>query len=347
MAKLKEKAAGAATPRSFKNTYGTSTYRASVSATQFGIDRVRREAITLNAPAVAKALGGEARGNCVLAPGPCHSVRDRSMSVLIDWQAPDGFVVNSFAGDDPLQCRDYVRQMLGLPAWTRTRVPIIASTQKHGFARDNAASNNSERALRVFGEAVPLAGSLGEVYLVRRIGKEVAWSADLRFHKSCARNIGNSRERHPAILGLLRDIESNEPRAIQRIFLRPDGSDRLRDALGKATLGTAAGAVIKLSSDEDVTLGLGVTEGLETGLALMARGWSPIWATTGTSGMSAFPVLDGIESLTVFADHDENGAGERAAGKLIVRWREAGHEARGIKPRVVGQDWNDASRVVS
>lgn len=31
--------------------------------------------------------------------------------------APDGFVVHSFAGDDPLACKDHVRQKAGLPAF--------------------------------------------------------------------------------------------------------------------------------------------------------------------------------------------------------------------------------------
>jgi hypothetical protein len=60
--------------------------------------------------------------------------------------------------------------------------------------------------------------------------------------------------------------------------------------------------------------------------------------------MAAFPVLNGIDALTVFADNDENGAGDTAAAKAIVRWREAGREARGRKPRLPGHDWADVSR---
>ena len=45
-------------------------------------------------------LGGEVRGNHVYAPGPGHSANDRSLSVLLDASAPDGFVIHSFAGDD-------------------------------------------------------------------------------------------------------------------------------------------------------------------------------------------------------------------------------------------------------
>ena len=54
-------------------------------------------------------------GDEALVPGPGHSAEDRSLSIKFDDAAPDGFVVHSFAGDDPIACRDYVRSKLGLP----------------------------------------------------------------------------------------------------------------------------------------------------------------------------------------------------------------------------------------
>src|SRR5262249_2364334 len=62
---------------------------------------------------LASALGGEASGNEIRCPGPGHSARDRSLSIKLDPGAPDGFVVHSFAGDDPIACKDYVRQKAG------------------------------------------------------------------------------------------------------------------------------------------------------------------------------------------------------------------------------------------
>jgi RecA-family ATPase len=70
--------------------------------------------VNIDLESLACALGGEARGNQVLAPGPGHSAKDRSLSVKLDANAPDGFVVNSFAHDDPIECRDYVRSKAGL-----------------------------------------------------------------------------------------------------------------------------------------------------------------------------------------------------------------------------------------
>jgi hypothetical protein len=62
----------------------------------------------------AKALGGEVAGSQVLCPGPGHSLKDRSLAVRFDPTAPDGFVVYSHAGDDNIECRDYVRERLGM-----------------------------------------------------------------------------------------------------------------------------------------------------------------------------------------------------------------------------------------
>jgi uncharacterized protein (DUF927 family) len=44
------------------------------------------------------------------------------MSVSLDSGAPAGFVVNSFAEDDPLECRDYVRMKVGLPPFRADKI---------------------------------------------------------------------------------------------------------------------------------------------------------------------------------------------------------------------------------
>jgi hypothetical protein len=63
---------------------------------------------------IAEILGGRVSGNEVIAPGPGHSAADASMSIKVDAAAPDGFVVHSFAGDDDIACKDYVRKKLGI-----------------------------------------------------------------------------------------------------------------------------------------------------------------------------------------------------------------------------------------
>ena len=68
--------------------------------------------MTAELRAVARALGGEMSGSQVLAPGPGHSPKDRSLSVRLSPSAPDGFVAFSHAGDPWQDCREYVRDRL-------------------------------------------------------------------------------------------------------------------------------------------------------------------------------------------------------------------------------------------
>ena len=97
---------------------------------------------------------------------------------------------------------------------------------------------------------------------------------------------------------------------------------------------------MKLSPDEEVSMGLHLAEGFETGLAAMMAGFRPLWATYSADAMARFPVLPGIEAVTLMADNDKTGAGERAAFACKRRWEAAGREARIIIRNEVG-DWAD------
>ncbi|MGK7056878.1 AAA family ATPase [Bradyrhizobium sp. 1050_B9_N1_2] len=101
---------------------------------------------------LAQALGGEVSGSQILAPGPGHSPKDRSLSIRLDDTAPDGMVVHSFAGDDPLKCKDYVRDRAGLAKW---------EPQKPGSA-NSALSRMTSRA-----RPVAKAGTAPATYIYR------------------------------------------------------------------------------------------------------------------------------------------------------------------------------------
>jgi hypothetical protein len=87
--------------------------------------------------------------------------------------------------------------------------------------------------------------------------------------------------------------------------------------------------VIRLSRDDEVTLGLGLCEGIEDGLALLLSGWAPVWAAGDKDGINKFPVLSGIDCLTIFSDR---GAGEAEAAACVERWLKAGREAVVVPP---------------
>ena len=89
--------------------------------------------------ALAGIFGGEVSDGQVRAPGPGHSAKDRSMSIRLDPSAPDGFLVNTFSpADDPIACKDYVRQKLGIP---------FKPNGSNGARRHRASNGAVERAL--------------------------------------------------------------------------------------------------------------------------------------------------------------------------------------------------------
>ena len=163
----------------------------------------------------------------------------------------------------------------------------------------------------------------------------------VRFHPGLKHPTGGT---WPAMVCRLTAIDGTgddtaDFRGIHRTFLACDGSGKAPVEPQKMMLGRAKGACIKLSADEDVTLGLGICEGIETGLSILAAGWAPVWACGSAGTIEYFPLLAGIESLTIFADSD--AAGIKAAKACQARWIAAGRECRIIRPHTDGYDWND------
>ena len=85
-----------------------------------------------------------------------------------------------------------------------------------------------------------------------------------------------------------------------------------------------------------MTLGLGITEGLEDGISILLSDWRPIWCAGSAGAIARFPLIGGVERLTVFADRDD--AGMTAAGQCLHRWRIAGRQAA-VVPPTVEEDW--------
>ena len=193
-------------------------------------------------------------------------------------------------------------------------------------------------ALRIWAERRPLRDSPGAWYLKWR-KLMVPDVEDLAFHPCCPVRSGTS----PAMLALLRDAVTGEPCGIHRTFIRPDGCGKDEShGTAKMTLGRAKGAVIRLVPSEDVTTGLGATEGIENGLTLLTEGWGPVWACGSANALAALPPLDGIEALTIFGDHGDAGLG--AVRKCAIRWIEARKEVAIYLPREGLGDWNDIRR---
>ena len=138
------------------------------------------------------------------------------------------------------------------------------------------------------------------------------------------------------LVALYRDIQTNEPRAVHRTALSACG-----EKTGRMYLGPKAGAAIKLSPNDEVAQGLTIGEGIETTLSAMMLGLTPAWALGDAGGIGNFPVLAGIDGLTILVDHDANGAGQAQAAKCRDRWLGACREVLTVIPNRVGYDINN------
>jgi hypothetical protein len=205
----------------------------------------------------------------------------------------------------------------------------------------------TRKALKTWAEASSELGPLALSYLTRpraQGGRGLVIPAGvvgrvLRFHPRhwWLLRKGADPVQVPALIALYRDIETDEPRAIWRRALTPDAC-----ALGPAkSRGPQAGCAIKLTEHADVEQGLAVGEGVETMLAAMMHGYAPAWALGNRGEVEDFPVLAGIDALTICVDNDESGDGQWSAAVCYDRWRAAGREVWCVKSDKVGADLND------
>lgn len=146
------------------------------------------------------------------------------------------------------------------------------------------------------------------------------------------------------MITMVRDVVTNEPKAIHRTALRADGLGKAKiDGASRLSLGPVGGGAVKLTPDENVTLCLGIGEGIESTMSMQLTaefGISPIWALLSAGQVERFPVLSGIEALWIAVDRDN--AGKRAASACAERWRQAGREVFLIEPTELN-DMNDVA----
>jgi Toprim domain len=298
---------------------------------------------------IARALGGEISGRQILAPGPGHRRFDRSLSIRIEPGAPDGFLCHSFAGDDPIVCKNHVRQRLGLPEWKPgdeqdRRVDASRRARFDQTAIDREAEKRPrseddhhriERAVAIWHKAQDPRGTLAQIYL--NVHRKLDLDDDLaggvlRFHPACPwrnENTGKT-DRVPALIAAFRSIDDGTITAIHRIALNSDGSK-----LDRRMLGVVHRAAVML---DPIGTELAIGEGIETCMAARQLGVRPTWAVGSTGSIAGFPILEGVKTLTILG---ETGQASRDAIRFCgSRWRRAGRRVFFVMPSV-GTDLND------
>ena len=295
----------------------------------------------MTAAELIAALGGRMNGKSGgTACCPAHEDRNPSLSTT---DGRDGrLLIHCHAGCEQLAV---IKTLRGLGLW-RDRLaaedpPLSEADGDRERQQDQAREEKARRRVgfidglwrRTWIEAVLPRGSPIERWLqARRIPLDQLEldRLPLRWAPRCPLGKGSA----PAMVALMTDPITCEPVGLHRTFLSPNGcakaTARPRRMLGKA-------GIIRLSPDDEVGLGLGICEGIETGLSIIAAGWRPVWACGSLGMLRRFPILAGIAALTAFADpkpHEIEGA--RACAQ---RWGESGREAFVYVPPSDG-DWN-------
>jgi hypothetical protein len=223
-------------------------------------------------------------------------------SLAVHLIGPKAGLWHDFATSESGDALDLVRAALDsdMPAalaWSRRWLGLDKGTgglpaRSSALRPTDREPDNPDRWRLPWQAAKPIAGTLAETYLAARgLSFKDSEYRVLRFaSRRWRRNPEGGLEFHPALLCALSDAQSGEQCGIINIFLKADGSDRLRDKKGKTVTGRSSGAVVMLSGFDEPTTGL-ILCGVETGIALFQREMRPVWACGSSSTLAKFPVL--------------------------------------------------------
>jgi hypothetical protein len=291
------------------------------------------------AASIARALKGRKSGAGYVARCPAHDDRTPSLSLR---DGPNGLLVHCFAGCEPRDVFEALRAMELLS------VTIHGNTRnKHGADqgvintlnhRDDAVARTA-KALALWNEAETINNTRAATYIAHRGITEMPPDVheSLRFHPKVifGKDDADQWRIVPCLLCLVRNVVTDQPQAVQRVDLTSnwDHSDRM-------ALGPIANGAVKLFDDSEVTTGLVIAEGVETALAASVIEHQgtllrPIWATLNAGNMQEFPVLPGIQALTIVVDADASGRGQQAAAECAERWQAAEREVTRLTPKQV------------
>ena len=193
----------------------------------------------------------------------------------------------------------------------------------------------SDRAEYIWRSAVPIFGTAAETYLRHRGCVLPPADSDLRFLTPTAKH-------PPTLCARVSDIRTAKPISLHFTKLAADGRGKAGSDRDKLLMGghRKKDGCIRLWPDEAVTHGLAIAEGIESALAA-AHAYTPVWAAIDAGNLRAFPLVHGIDALTIFADHDDTGL--TAASECARRWLAAGADVAVLRARQAGRDAADVA----
>lgn len=273
-------------------------------------------------------------GTRALIPGPGHSHKDRSVSLV---ETEDGRVlIHCFSPKD--DWRDVRRALadnglLDRDTQMRAHVPQ-RSSQK--IAVQPAQEERLARAQRFWNDSVAIRWTPATIYLRRRAIPEAFWQTDaLRFHPRMTSL--DDRARRPSLIAAISDA-NGMLQGVQVTLLTTHGTAKAAVATPRRIIGKLLGGAVRLAPFSDTLV---VAEGVESALSASAALGAPAWALLSAHNLSLFEPPERVAHLIVAADND--AAGARALFRLRDRLG-ARMPVQIAPPPLDANDWNEAAR---
>ncbi|MDB5584869.1 MAG: hypothetical protein JWR80_10045 [Bradyrhizobium sp.] len=183
----------------------------------------------------------------------------------------------------------------------RRRLANEASQRQRAEQEAAQDQNTKEFCARIWGECVPVAGTLAEQYLhlFKLPTPPDGWPQCLAYHPALQYP---GKGKMPALVARVDDV-SGEITGIWREFIRADG--RKADVeYQKLGLGPVAGGAVRIGGMGER---IGCAEGVRTALGAWALiGFKyPVWSCLSTSGLTGFEVPLGVERMVIYPDSDK------------------------------------------
>ncbi len=238
---------------------------------------------------------------------------------LLDWwQRHDGM---SFA-----EAVEKLRREVGAPSPSSAGVRQAPPPALRDREDDPETLQRQAAARDIWRASAPIGGTVAETYLRHARGISIPLPACLRFIAG----------ETPMLVAAVTDGAGGVV-AVQRTFLKADGSGKAAMARPKLALGPVGRGAVRLAPPAAT---IGVAEGIETGLSAMELFRVPVWCVLG-SNLARVVMPPAVHNVVIFADR--GAAGEAAATKA----REAFHDQRrrvAVRFAELGKDFNDELR---
>ena len=295
----------------------------------------------MNADELARALGFKRSGN--QWAGCCVAHDDRNPSMIIFDGRNGSAQVRCLSGCQSIDIIDALRERGVWKGNGHAEPDDDAARIERDRQIEAKREANRRLALHIWIELIDAHNTIAQAYLNQR-GLELPAGKELiRYHRQCPLKDGVA----PALVAVMRDLETNDIVGINRLFLETNPYGLVKKIKGMM-LGRAGGAAMMLSDWDEIFYGrpagrLLVCEGLETGLAIKANHPErAVWALGSAGAIASSPIVPGVGHLVICADNDADNidSGFMAAVDCAKRWNESAR-ATILMPDRPGADFAD------